>query len=272
MPQNNHVTPSRIEQPILTLSDNFHQYFRIVFADTRERREAAFNIRHQVYSEELGWEPRKENEMETDEFDRYSYACLLEHRATKTYAGCVRLVIPPPHTLNDLTPFEAHCMDSVMPDVLQLERYRRGSFGEISRLAVPASFRRRPNEKNTPFILNDRGNDAKTHVFSEEERRNFPNIAVGLYLASIALASICCHQATFVMMEPKLHRRLVRFGLPFVQAGEAIDYHGLRALFYLKANGFSSELNEELMQLYQDIRQQISQQISLLPYTDAADF
>lgn len=260
--------PSADSPTQLSISENFHQYFRIRFASSKELRHEAFRIRYQVYCEELGWEEKRPERLETDEFDDFAYHCLLEHTASKSFAGCVRVVIPPPHRPAMTTPFEAHCLPSVNPDIIDLSKFVRGGFGEISRLAVPASFRRRRDEDNHSFKLNSVD---VNHVFSKEERRNFPNIAIGLYLASIALSKLCSHDATFVMMEPKLHRRLIRFGLPFEQAGDAIDYHGLRALFYLPAAGFCSNLNPELLQLFDDIFQQLQQQINLLPYTDPSD-
>jgi N-acyl amino acid synthase of PEP-CTERM/exosortase system len=135
---------------------------------------------------------------------------------------------------------------------------------------VPDTFRRRKNEANKPFVINEMG-DERVHEFTEEERRNFPSIAVGLYLSALKLVSICHHDAAFVMMEPKLRRRLNRFGFSLVQTGDVIDYHGLRALFYLPASEFIMGLNPELLELYQGISQQVDQQINLIPYTNPID-
>ena len=131
-----------------------------------------------------------------------------------------------------------------------------------------SSFRRRENEKNVPFVLKSINPET---VYTEEERRNFPNIAMGLYLAAVALADICNHRGMFVMMEPRLNRRLTRFGLPFVQCGDEMDYHGIRAMFYLERMGFNSELSPELLEFYQLIYQDLVDQIYLVPFANPLD-
>ncbi len=251
-----------------SIADNFNEYFQVRFANTKQLRQEAFKIRYGVYSKELGWEPENELEMETDECDDYSFHCLLEHRRTKVYAGCIRLIIPPLNDPSRQLPFEEHCLHSARTDVVDSTKFPRGSFSEISRLAVLDTFRRREKEKSVPYVLKDV--DPNT-IYSEEERRNFPNIAIGLYLAGIALAKLCNHQGMFVMMEPRLNKRLRRFGLPFQQAGDEMDYHGLRAMFYLDKDDFHSQLSEELLALYEIIYQDLSEQLNLIPFTDCTD-
>ncbi|MFD2165560.1 PEP-CTERM/exosortase system-associated acyltransferase [Thalassotalea euphylliae] len=251
-----------------SIASNFAQYFKIRFANTKELRQEAFKIRYGVYAAELGWEPENEHKMETDECDDYAYHCLLEHKRTGVFAGCVRLVIPSPDNPGLKLPFEANCLQSARKDVIDSTILPRGSFGEISRLAVLETFRRREKEKNKPFVLNEVN---PQNVYSEEERRNFPNIAMGLYLAAVALADICNHQGMFVMMEPRLNRRLTRFGLPFVQCGDEMDYHGMRAMFYLKRAGFNSDLSPELLEFYKLIYNDLVEQLYLVPFTNPRD-
>lgn len=251
-----------------SIAENFNKYFKIQFANSKMLRQEAFKIRYGVYSRELGWEPENELEMETDEYDDYSYHCLLEHRRTEVFAGCIRLIIPPVKDPTLQLPFEANCLDSARKDVLDSTTFARGSFSEISRLAVLESFRRRNKEKSVPFVLSEMNPET---VFSEEERRNFPNIAIGLYLGGLALANLCNHRGMFVMMEPRLNKRLQRFGLPFEQVGEVVDYHGLRAMFYLDRDKFNSELSDELLELYKIIHSDLVKQISLIPFTDNTD-
>jgi N-acyl amino acid synthase of PEP-CTERM/exosortase system len=94
---------------------------------------------------------------------------------------------------------------------------------------------------------------------------------MGLYIAAVALADICNHVGSFVMMEPKLNRRLKRFGLPFEQIGDEIDYHGMRAMFFLSRNNFCSQLTPELKELYLQIYNDLVKQVFLLPHTDVTD-
>lgn len=251
-----------------SIADNFNQYFKIKFANTKELRQQAFKIRYGVYSKELGWEPENDRGMETDEYDNSAYHCLLEHRRTGDYAGCIRLIIPPISQPDYLLPFEQNCLESARTNIIDSTQLARGSFGEFSRLAVLESFRRRKKEKNKPYIICEENPDT---IYTEEEHRHFPNIAMGLYLAGIALAELCNHVGLFVMVEPKLNRLLVQFGLPFKQVGNEMEYHGKRALFYLDRNDFNSELSQELKELYSIIHNDLAQQISLIPFTNAAD-
>lgn len=251
-----------------SIADNFNQYFKIRFANNKRLRQEAFKIRYGVYCDELGWEPENKAKMETDECDDYSFHCVLEHRRTGAYAGCIRLVIPPSNNPQLKLPFEESCLDSAIPDTVDTQALPRGGFGEISRLAVLSDFRRREKEKNTPFVLNTINPDK---VFTEVERRNFPNIAMGLYLAGVALAELCNHVGIMVMMEPRLNRSLQRFGLPFEQVGEETDYHGRRAMFYLSRENFHQELSDPINALYQLIISDLKKQMFFLPYTNLAD-
>jgi len=70
------------------------------------------------------------------------------------------------------------------------------------------------------------------------------------------------------MMEPRLNKRLKRFGLPFKQIGDEMDYHGRRAMFFLDRKDFEKELTPQLMELYQIIQNDLKEQIFLLPHTN----
>ncbi|MEW6990636.1 PEP-CTERM/exosortase system-associated acyltransferase [Colwelliaceae bacterium 6441] len=246
-----------------SIAQHFNQFFKIRFANTKELRQEAFKIRYGVYSTELGWEPENEQEMESDECDDYAYHCLLEHRRTGVFAGCIRLIIPPPTDPQRKLPFEEYCLSSARKELIDTTTLPRGGFGEISRLAVLASFRRREQESKVPYVLNKINPET---VYSEEERRNFPNIAMGLYLAGLSLANLCDHVGILVMMEPRLNRRLKRFGLPFQQIGDEMDYHGRRAMFYLKREDFYLELTQPIRELYDIIQKDMIEQISLMPF------
>ncbi|WP_299084308.1 PEP-CTERM/exosortase system-associated acyltransferase [uncultured Paraglaciecola sp.] len=246
-----------------TLAENFDLYFEVVLANTAELKEESYRIRHTVYSEELGWEPVNPKGLELDECDPYSFSVLLKHKRTGAFAGTVRLVIPPNTSPNSKLPFELHCADTVRKEVIDPQSLPRGHFGEISRLSVPSGFRRRLNEKNKPFVINDiKANNA----FSDEERRNFPNIAIGLYLSVIAMVKMCNHSHMFVVVEPRLCRRLERLGLKFEQCGDELDHHGTRALFLLTRDNFTSNLNSEVLALFNLLEKQLIPQLALYPY------
>ena len=130
---------SQSKKPTSTsLSENFHRYFRLQFANSKALRRHACKIRHKVYCNNLAWEGEKREQMEIDDFDESPYHCVPEHKFSKTYAPCVRVVIPSPYELAKVTPFEAHCLDSIKVETFDLQTLPRGSFADISRLADPA--------------------------------------------------------------------------------------------------------------------------------------
>jgi N-acyl amino acid synthase of PEP-CTERM/exosortase system len=237
-----------------SLARNFSIYFRPQYAATNHQRRFSYTIRYQVYAEELGWEPLNESRLERDECDDYAHHCLLEHKRTGDIAGCVRLVIPPNGDSQARLPFQLHDIDTISPE--KIGHLFQGSVGEISRLAVPSCFRRRSNESGKPFILDNRN----PTLFTMDERRNFPNISIGLYLSAIALVDICDLDLALVVMEPRLQRHLKRYGLVFRQISTPFELRGERALYELPRSELTRHMNTQIRSLYDFIRDEIDTQ------------
>jgi N-acyl amino acid synthase of PEP-CTERM/exosortase system len=238
-----------------SLAKNFSQYFDVLLALTRQQRRFAYAIRHQVYAEELGWEPPNETRLETDSCDDYAYHCLLEHKRSGDIAGCVRLVLPYIGQPDSVLPCQTHPIP-LKPSRRHLD-FNGSHVGEISRLAVPSNFRRRASETGKPFILNSQNT---TTIYTEEERRNFPNISIGLYLSAIALVDLCDLERVLVVMEPRLQRHLQRYGLMFHQISEPFELRGRRALFELPGEELTVHMNEYILELFNGILQHLEQQ------------
>ncbi|MES9992014.1 MAG: PEP-CTERM/exosortase system-associated acyltransferase [Candidatus Thiodiazotropha sp.] len=233
---------------------NFAIYFHPQYAATRHQRRYSYVIRYQVYAEELGWEPLNESHLERDECDDYAHHCLLQHKRTGDIAGCVRLVIPPPDDSQSPLPFQLHDIQAINNDMLK--QLSKGSVGEISRLAVPSCFRRRVNEAGKPFILDDHN----PSLFTKEERRNFPNISIGLYLSAIAMVDLCDLDYALVVMEPRLQRHLKRYGLLFKQISPSFPLRGERALFSLHRTELTRHMNSQIRALYDFIHEELEEQ------------
>lgn len=242
---------------------NFYEFFQIKLATTEMLKQDCYKIRHEVYAEEFGWEPRSNNEMEIDECDIYSISLLLQHKRTGANAGTVRIVIPPQDQLESKLPFEIHCNESVRLAVVDPQCLPRGSFGEMSRMCVPLNFRRRTDETSSPFIINDLKGE---NIFSDEEARNFPKISIGLYFGVLALARMQNLSHFFVVMEPRLSRRIRRLGIHLKQCGDEIDYHGTRALFYMENKDYTANLKPEMLELFELLESQLKEQNSSLPH------
>jgi len=237
--------------PTPSISQLFHRYFQVVLADSQTLREEVYRIRYEVYCQEFKYERAADfsDGLERDAFDaQRSHHCLLLHRESGLFAGCVRLVVNDPANLDELLPFEEGCNGSLNnPDITPMLAMR-SRIGEISRLAVPSTFRRRRSDIGTSPL-----GDLAIPDFSHNERRCFPHIPMGLYLAAAAIGLKKNLGGVFAVMEPRLARHLRRFGIVFQQAGEIIDYHGERAVFYIDRDGLFKHLQPEIRGLLDTI-------------------
>jgi len=232
----------------MTASDlvtSFGKYFRVVVADSAALRDEVYRIRYKVYCKEMRTEREEQfpDGREYDIFDDFAAHCLLQHRPSGSYAGCVRLVYSDPVASPSL-PFEMNCRDSLYPSVVETVLSKRESFGEISRLAVPAEFRRRKSEQGVPIPMQL---DDQSVQSQAERRHQSSHITMGLFLAATAMGLIRGMSGVFAMMEPRLSRYLRQFGLEFEQVGEEVEYHGRRAAFYITKEGL--KLNGDMAAL-----------------------
>lgn len=237
----------------------FEKYFRVVVADTPPLRDEVYKIRYQVYCKEMRTEREDQfpDGREYDKFDEFSEHCLLQHRSSNLFAGCVRLVYSDSGKSPAL-PFEEPCRDSLYPSVREAVLSRRGTFGEISRLAVPAEFRRRKGEQGVPIAIP--AEEQSIQESSQMERRHQSSyITIGLFLAAASMGLIRGMSGVFAMMEPRLSRYLRQVGLEFEQAGEEVDYHGKRAAFYITREGL--KLNGDMAALLNFISNEIEAQL-----------
>lgn len=239
--------------PASAVTSAFHEYFLPMLANTPEQRAQAFRIRYDVYCREFGFESPEEHPdgMETDAYDAQSIHCLLIHQPSSRAAGCVRLVLADPNDPNAPLPFEKHCAQSLDRGLSDGLLANRTAIGEISRLAVISQFRRRRHEDRSP-----EGNPDAAG-YSLVEQRQFPFIAVGLYLSAASTGMLTGLEGVFAMMEPRLARHLSRYGIRFTQVGQVTDYHGPRAPFYITRDDLLHGLKPEISALLDVIKQDL---------------
>ena len=237
-----------------SLAESFNRFFSVKMVDSPQLLEQAQRIRFSVYCEEFGYENPHAfpDRRETDEYDAQATHALIVHRATSTAAGCVRMVPTLKASPQAALPFEKFCCDSLdhgFVDSLDLDR---ATVCEISRLAVHNAFRRRgAKEHQTRFGHVEELN------FSPQERRTLPIIAVSAYLAATAITDESGHTNVFAMMEPFLPRLMSRSGINFQRAGKDIEYHGIRAPYFITTQSALETMNEHLRELYQLIHGQL---------------
>ena len=227
LPRKNTVTLASDDANVI--ADYFSRYLKPQIANSEAIKQQVYKLRHQVYCEELAYEDTNAAQLEFDEFDARAIHCVVQHLSSKSLAGTLRLI--PTKNGDELLPLEKFCAQAITHPELHPKHFLRHQVCEISRLAVPALFRKRQSDQfpgSATGAINEQ-------TFSTNELRYFPYIAISLYLSAIAMCRKmrCFH--VFVMMEPRLARSLDFVGIHFTQLGPMIDYHGKRAAYYVDA-------------------------------------
>jgi len=234
-----------------TLAEHFKNYFSVELAVTPEQKRKVFGIRYRVYCEEFEYESREHfpGKQEFDEFDDHSLHCLITHKKSEMPAGCVRLVPTIGINSGDLLPFEKYCAESLDSEFIKKLNLERKTVCEISRLAVDGNFRRYSGEALTRF--------GDVWSCTDQEKKTFSLISVAGFLASTALTELSGRTNVFAMMEPFLPRLLKRSGIIFQRAGKDIDYHGIRAPYFIKTQSALDNMTPDLKTLYIWLKEQV---------------
>ncbi len=240
-----------------SISKHFSQFLQPQLALTEELKQKVYNVRHQVYCEELKFEPERPDRIELDDFDAHSIHCFVRHMSSGNMAGTVRLITSADDS--ELLPIEKYCLHSITDHEFSPAAFPRNKICEISRLAVLEQFRRREVDKFKGAATGA----INVEAYSETELRCFPYIAICLYFAAASTAFHAKKEHAFVMMEPRLARSLAFVGIKFHQIGPVIDYHGRRAPFYINkpmlfdglSPGFKKLLNEIEKSLANSVRE-----------------
>jgi N-acyl amino acid synthase of PEP-CTERM/exosortase system len=239
-----------------SLDNHFQNYFDVFFADTPELREFVHRIRYEVYCREFRYEREEDcpGGMERDAYDQHSLHMLIVHKTTQAGAGCMRLITPSLTESDFLLPMERFCGHTLTDPVWHPARLPRDHIAEVSRLAVHTQFRRRLGEAESPTGIS-------ATSFSPDERRTFPLLSLALFYGGTALMVLAGRSDAFVMVEPRLARRLQIAGLPFVQVGELVEYHGPRAAYYVPVQGVLDNIQGELRYLYDFVYESLKKQM-----------
>lgn len=221
----------------MSIANHFSQYLKPLIALTDELKEEVYKLRHKVYCEELNYEDERPLQMEQDEFDYRALHCGIRHIKSGQLAGTVRVITT--KNLDEPLPLQRYCAHAITHDTLAPSQFPPHQICELSRLAVPALFRKRQSDQQEGAALGV----INEETFSLDEMRAFPYIAISLYLCAMAL----CHKTRrvhiYLMMEPRLARSLKFVGIHCTQLGPVIDYHGQRAAYYVDVREARRTLN-----------------------------
>lgn len=204
------------------LAESFNRFFRIAPARTEAEKNDVYFIRHDVYARELGFEPERPEQRETDAFDARSEHCLLRTaEAAPRLVGCARVVYTDPQDPAAPLPFEKACRDSLHRDVIDPARLPRDRIAEVSRLAVLGDFRRRRGEQQREVTID-------TGDFGDNRQPRFPYIPVGLYMATVMMAREHGIEHLFTLTEPRLAEHFAKLGVKIAPIGAPIEHRGTR--------------------------------------------
>lgn len=157
----------------------FDEFFEVVLADTEHARKIHFNIRYQVYCEEMGFEDKQNcpEPYEKDKWDSNAVHFILRHRQSGAWVGAMRLIF---HQ-NGRLPILEHCKIHKQANRDELARSV-----ELSRLCVLKEVRRRCTDGIPPTGLAEQDSKAVSYLFNQRRLQN--SLIWGLYRA----ASIYC--------------------------------------------------------------------------------
>lgn len=235
---------------LMNLGEGFKKYFEVVPANTDELRDHVFRIRHNVYCEELKFEPERPDRRETDAYDAHSLHCLIRHLRTGEFVGCTRLVLARPGDPMFPLPFERTCEATIDRKLMDPRSLPRHTIAEVSRLAVVGRFRRRKGEENTAAPVSD-------DSFGTKDQPRFPYIPVGLYLGTIEMAALHGIDTIFVLTEPRLANHFSKLGVKIRQIGGPVEHRGTRLPSVMSVSAILGGLNFVVRPLYKVIAAEV---------------
>lgn len=236
---------------IFHLGKAFKRYFDIVPAYSDALKEEVYRLRHQVYCEELAWEPQRPDRREHDEYDAQSLHLLIRSVAIGEFMGCTRLVLARRDDPHHPLPFEKACAATLDRSIVDPAKLPRHTIGEFGRLAVLARFRKRKGEENHASGL--------IQTFGTMLRPRFPYILAGMYLGTIELARLNGVDNLFVLTEERLVRHLQRLGVKIHTIGGPIEHRGQRLPSMMSPTGIIDDLSFIVRPLYRTIAAEVAQ-------------
>jgi N-acyl amino acid synthase of PEP-CTERM/exosortase system len=236
----------------LDLVQAYKQYFEIVPAYTEALKDQVYQIRHQVYCEELAFEPERPDRREHDAYDPQSLHLLIRSVQYGNYIGCTRIVLTRTADPYFPLPFEKACGPTLDRSVIDPAQLPRNAIAEVSRLAVIAQFRKRKDDiKKSALPVGETD-------FGTAEQPRFPYIPIGLYLGSVELARLNKINTLFVLTEPRLASHFQKLGFNIRPIGAPVEHRGARIPSVVDTTNVAKDLHALLRPLHQVIAAEVS--------------
>lgn len=227
----------------------FFSRYELVVATESADKEVSYKTRHKVYCEEMKYEQENSNSIEKDKFDERAINCYIKHLPTGECAGTIRLVLPTEKGL--ALPLEEKCGKAITDPALLPSNLNFEGVCEISRLAIPKEFRVR--QLRTKILPKEKLESVKRVRNLSFNIEQFPYLSIALYLMA---TSLCLHlniSHAYVLMEPKLARRMKAFGIHFNSVGEEVNFNGVRMPYRVSPSKLVESLAKPLKRFHREI-------------------
>lgn len=243
---------------IAGVTDALLTIFQFRLALSEDDKRCAFQLRHRVFCEELGFfSIDQRDRVERDAFDDNALHCLVAHRETGMVVGCLRVVKA---TGDDgdavILPVEEHCSHLGITIDMGDVPLSRAHLCEISRVAIPHYFR-------TGGGGGERASAQEKQLLQRHGRQAFMTLGIGLNLCATALSGLLDRPHVLAMIEPRFQRLLARAGLRFAQVSPTVELLGVRAAFYIDQRRAERELSQTFQPLYAALYHELEQQYRL---------
>ncbi len=202
----------------------FDSCFEVFLADTPESKQLHYNLRYQVYCEELGFEDKDKfpHQMEYDKWDNRAVHFLVRHIGSGCWLGGLRLV----YSDHSLLPFEE--WSTPYQEITTIDR---NVSVELSRLCIIKEARRFASKHFAPHGLRDveSGNVRSFYNFKNQSR----SLMWGLIRAACLYSAECNIVDWYFVVAPALASILGKGGLDLTQIGDSCEHRGLRIPYRL---------------------------------------
>ncbi len=202
----------------------FDQYFEVVLADTAAGLNTHYNLRYQVYCEEMGYEDKSRfpEELENDHWDEHSVHFIIRHKHTHQWIGAMRMVFPN----NGELPLQEFCS-------IDREHSNNKQDIEISRLCLINDIRKRKTDDEPPLALNTIGDpQSGSDVTQLYSRRHINKSLIwGLFRAASLYSQANDIDNWYFLGSKALARVISREGFKMQQIGEGCEHRGKRYPF-----------------------------------------
>jgi N-acyl amino acid synthase of PEP-CTERM/exosortase system len=233
----------------------FDQYFEVFLADTAEGKEINHRIRYQVYCLETGYEDpsRYPDKREVDAFDEHAVHFIARSRSSGEWIAALRLVIRPFDSLpmSEFTGVDFGILsDEITRDI---QTGQTSLCAEVSRLCVVASFRRRAQERNTPYQMsyNPDRDSPPSNTSDPAERRKAPWLMLGLINAAREYSETHNIRYWFFLVADALARIMEGLGFALTKVGPPCEHRGVRRPYFRDLTTSFDNIAQRLPIVYQ---------------------